>query len=580
MAQGVPRFHGIKSVARLRPVIAGIWLVIVIFPGAILVRELLRYPEAWSVWGEADRILPLLRNTLLLALGTVAVTTPLGTVLGFLLYRSDLPGRVFLRRLVVLAMFVPLPLLATAWQAALTNIGFGPVLPTSSIDVTTWSPWNRGLTATILIHAAAGLPWIIWLAGQGFCGVPRGLEEDALVNGGVWAAFRHVTLPRALPAIGAAALWVALQAATEISVTDLTQVRTFAEEVYTQFSRPDPVPAGDADLGMARALAVAVPPALLTALLITTLAMASAGRMPAIGATGTDRPLLKLRTWRWPVLFAPALAVALLVGVPVVSLVLKAGAMPPANAWSAEVAAQQMARAWHAQSERIVMSLLGAAGTAVGVAALAWLTCWFVRGRHIGPGALFFGLVLVWCLPGPVVGMGLKETINVLLDVEDALSGERSRLLRGLLYTGPSAAPVMWAAALRFLPAAVALLWPAVRRVPRDVYETALADGASAVQQLRHVVFPPTASSLARAALGVTALALGELSAGKLVQTPGGQTFASEIFNQMHFGLNNHLAAMCLLLLALIALLGIVAEAARALTVRRIRSGANLPPRR
>jgi iron(III) transport system permease protein len=383
-----------------------------------------------------------------------------------------------------------------------------------------------------------------------------------------------VTLPRALPAIGAAALWVALQAATEISVTDLAQVRTFAEEVYTQFSRPDPLPAGDADLGMVRSLAVAVPPALLMALLIAVLANGLGGRMPAIGAMGGDRPLLKLGAWRWPVALAAALAVALLVGVPIVSLMRKAGNVPPADTWSAEVAARQTARAWHSQSERIVMSLLAAAGTAAGVAGLAWLTCWLVRERRLGRGLLFFALVLLWCLPGPVVGMGLKETINVLLDVEDAMTGERSRLLRSLLYTGPSAAPVMWAATLRFLPAAMALLWPAVRRVPRDIYETALSDGASVPQQLRHVVFPPTASALARAALVVTALALGELSAGKLVQTPGGQTFASEIFNQMHFGLNNHLAAMCLLLLATIALIGVGAAAVRTLTARRVRPAA------
>ena len=45
--------------------------------------------------------------------------------------------------------------------------------------------------------------------------------------------FRHVTLPAALPAVGVAALWVALSAAGEMTVTDLFAVRTYAEEVYT-----------------------------------------------------------------------------------------------------------------------------------------------------------------------------------------------------------------------------------------------------------------------------------------------------------------------------------------------------------
>jgi iron(III) transport system permease protein len=539
---------------RLCALVAIAWLIFVVFPGVILIRELMRYPAAWSVWAEAPRIWSLVRNTLALAAGTVALATPLGALLGFVLYRSDLRGRFAMRRLVVLAMFVPLPLLATAWQSALTEISLGPSLRSSG-DPGVWFPWNRGLATAILIHTAAGLPWIIWLAGQGFTAADRRLEEDALVYGGVWAAIRHVTLPRALPAIGVAALWVALQAATEIAVTDVMQVRTFAEEVYTQFSRPDP----DADdLGMARALAVAVPPALLAAIFIAGLAATIRRELPAFGSSAAKWPLVKLRAARWFTFVAVAGVIVVILGVPVLSLAHKTGAVPPADTWRADVAVDQAVRAWHSQSERIVTSLIGSAVTGIGVAVLAWLTCWALIGARRWRTMLFVGLVALWCLPGPVVGMGLKEAINTLVDVEDVVSGGRSRLLRGMLYTGPSAAPVMWAAALRFLPAAVALLWPAVRRVPRDLYETALTDGASMFQQLRHVVLPPTAAGLARAALVVTALALGELSAGKLVQTPGGQTFASEIFNQMHFGLGNHLAAMCLILLALVASLGAI----------------------
>ena len=50
-----------------------------------------------------------------------------------------------------------------------------------------------------------------------------------------------MTLRRIWPAIGLAALWVAMLVATDMTVTDLYQVRTYAEEVYTDF-------AGAADL--------------------------------------------------------------------------------------------------------------------------------------------------------------------------------------------------------------------------------------------------------------------------------------------------------------------------------------------
>src|SRR6185369_10570952 len=44
----------------------------------------------------------------------------------------------------------------------------------------------------------------------------------------------YVSIRRAAPAIVLAGVWVAIMTTTEISVTDFFQVRTFAEEVYTQ----------------------------------------------------------------------------------------------------------------------------------------------------------------------------------------------------------------------------------------------------------------------------------------------------------------------------------------------------------
>src|SRR4051794_29337612 len=71
----------------------------------------------------AGRLLLLLGNTLLLVAGTVAVALPLGTAAAVLLYRTDLPGRRALRLLTLAALFVPLAVQASAWQAALGSGG-------------------------------------------------------------------------------------------------------------------------------------------------------------------------------------------------------------------------------------------------------------------------------------------------------------------------------------------------------------------------------------------------------------------------------------------------------------------------
>jgi ABC-type Fe3+ transport system permease subunit len=124
-------------------------------------------------------------------------------------------------------------------------------------------------------------------------------------------------------------------------------------------------------------------------------------------------------------------------------------------------------------------------------------------------------------------------------------------LLR-LLYYGPSLLPVLWIQAIRFFPAAVAVLWPGVRQLPRDLLDAAEVDRATAWQQFRLVIVPLNATAWARAGLAVGVLSLGELSASKLVSTPGAPTFAHEVFAQMHYGVGNDVAALCLLLLAIV----------------------------
>jgi iron(III) transport system permease protein len=99
--------------------------------------------------------------------------------------------------------------------------------------------------------------------------------------------------------------------------------------------------------------------------------------------------------------------------------------------------------------------------------------------------------------------------------------------------------------------------------VPRELRDAARVDGAWPLQELRQVIFPLTAAACLWAGLAVMVLALGELSASKLVATPGSAIFAHDIFTKMHYGITNDLAAVCLLLLvwvgvggALVALLG------------------------
>jgi iron(III) transport system permease protein len=516
-------------------------------------RDAFAYPGAWHVWDEAGRLFGLARNTLFLVAGTLALALPAGVVGALLLYRTDLPFRGVFRFVALLTLFVPLPLFASGWQAALGSGGWLPATfwsppapsdPDVSPTGLVWKAWGRGLNAALWIHAIAALPWVVLLVGVGLRWVERDLEEEALTFAGPWRVLWRVTLRRGLAAVAGAALWVTLQTATEITVTDMFQVRTFGEEVYTQFVAPD---SSDA---VARAVVAALPSVLLTAGLVLAATLWWEGRLPPLETFSIAPYVYRLGRARWPCFAVLAAVVLVLAVVPVGSLVWKLGLGGSPLHWSFGVARDHLRKVLLVRGGLVAESLALAAAAGGVTAALALVTCWLALGTRWFHAAVLLLIAAAWALPGPIVGLGLKGAINWLLP-----SG-RGGIVERVLYVGPSPVPALWAYLLRFFPCAVAVLWPVVRLLPRDLREAARVDGAGPMQEFRYVVGPLTFPALLRAGLVVGVLALGELSAGKLVETPGSQTFAHEVFTQMHYGVTNDLAAFCLILLAAVAVGG------------------------
>ena len=146
-------------------------------------------------------------------------------------------------------LFIPVPLIVSAWQALIGSDGYFPMwFWGANMD----RPWSAGLIPAIWVQALAGLPWVILIVGIGLSSVESALEEEALLAADPWRVLWRVTLPRCRGTIAAAALWLGLQVAADISVTDVLLVPTFAEEIHTQFTM------GGKD-ALARTLLIALP---------------------------------------------------------------------------------------------------------------------------------------------------------------------------------------------------------------------------------------------------------------------------------------------------------------------------------
>lgn len=499
-----------------------------------------------DVWasspGELERLFERGINTFLLTAATLALSLPSGVGLAVLLFRTSFVVRSILQAILAFALFVPLPILVSSWQALLGSDGLGWWLGTTA------RPWATGMGPAIWIHALGALPWVAFIVGLGLTGIEPELEAEAAQSVGAWRVLALVTLPRARASILAAGLFVVLQTAAETSVTDIMLVSTLADELRTQFATRD-----DA---LGRTLLMALPP-LLVVWGSTLAAVAYLERRlpPPAPPLGEHRDLELGPVWmRYA---AAVLFVAVLI-VPCFSLIWRLGLSGHPRRWSGDVATRFMQSEFSVLGAELGATLLCAAITGLGVAFVALVGCWLARDRAWFRWLLFSMLTWAWVLPGPAVGIGLHDLIM--------------RLPPGpwleVLYYQPSPLPLMWAQGIRSLPIAVIFLWPVVRMIPPAWFEEARLGGAGPVSEFLHVVAPTVWRAIWMTGLAATALCLGEVAASGRVKTPGWQSFTDMLLDRMHYGVDNTLAALSLLMLGSLAALFIVGTVAYRLRFR------------
>lgn len=537
--------------AVLRLTTAGLLTLFLAIPVLFPILALFSDTSGWSAWRDWERIRTLWETSALLACGAVMVAVPLGTIVAVILERCTIPGQTVIRGFVLAGIFTPLPVLAVAWQIILEV--WLPPLRLNPGDVA-WRPWAQGLLPASFVHGIAGFPWVIGIVAAGLRTTDPALEESARLDGGSRWVWRYVLLPRIAPVAILAALWVTLVCMTEIVVTDTMMVRTFGEEVYTQFV--------SASNGLAAAVAITVPAWLLAMVCVGWIVRATGRR---IGEPSSDvaRPVrVRHRSRRYGALTVTVwFLVTVPVGLPILALLGRAAGGGTANGWNIPFLLGEMNKV--IRTDGII--LLDGIGTASVVGLLTTFTAamacrWAVRNRAFRRFLLILCVMLA-VTPGPIVGIGLKQTIHQLMALEDGIVarwGPPPTFLpmRSMLYDQPSPVPAGWAAWIRLFPMAVLILWPGFRRIPRELDELATLDGLPEWGRWQRVLIPQTAPFLAASVLAVVTATLGEVSAGKLVNPPFRSLYTLRLFDQMHYGPDSTVAALALLQVVVMLILG------------------------
>jgi len=484
-------------------------------------------PQCFAAWRDAERIGSLLFKSLQLFLLTSAITLPWGTGIALAIERRGLRHRATLRAAMLFGLVLPIPVIALAWQSAL---GFWiPRLSLFPGDVV-WQPWQRGLLPAAWIHAMVGLPWVAAIVSLVLRRTDHAVEDEARMTGGTRLLVKVVLGPRILRAMLAGAVWLAVQTGTEIAITDMMMVRTFAEEAHTQLVIGGP--------GIRTSLALVLPFQLAAAALAGWFAW-RIRQDRAFTARDCEKAEPR-RSHPWIALFVWG-TVVIVLGVPLLALMVRIAGC------------QQVLTIIRTEGRCLIVSTATALATGWFTASLARRSCWAARNSTtFRIGLVTLGIALA-TTPGPILGFGLKSLIGWLVEWENGLISWDFPPIRSLLYDQPSPLPAAWAAVLRLFPLACLLLWPTIKQIPGEWIELAAMDG---VRTWKYVILPATRESFHTAVFLVAALAMGEVAAAKIANPPFFNVYILRLFDQMHYGSESSVAALALVQWFLSGILG------------------------
>ena len=186
----------------------GVAALVIVFPiywmiitSLKLPREILRQPSLWPQVFTLDNygiliadkgFLLNIRNSLIVAGAVTVIAVIIASLAAYALVRFRFRFRSLVGRLILFAYLTPTSLLFIPLSIIMARLGLG-----------------NSLHGLIVVYLTFSLPVATWLLQGYFRGIPRELEEQAMIDGAsrLGALFR-IVLPLSAPGIAAVAIFV------------------------------------------------------------------------------------------------------------------------------------------------------------------------------------------------------------------------------------------------------------------------------------------------------------------------------------------------------------------------------------
>lgn len=173
-------------------------------PQEIIARDPTLTPQSFTT-EHYDKLLgdsefpTYLRNSLIVAVGTMVITVVLSTLAAYGLYRLRFPGRQMLFRIILITYAFPGVLLLVPLYDMMSELGL--------VDE---------LLALIIVDVTLAAPFAVWMLQAFFRTIPQELEEAAALDGATrLGIIVRILLPLAAPGVASIATFAFISSWTE-----------------------------------------------------------------------------------------------------------------------------------------------------------------------------------------------------------------------------------------------------------------------------------------------------------------------------------------------------------------------------
>jgi iron(III) transport system permease protein len=497
-------------------------------------------------------------NSLAFAFGSSAVSLVIGSVLAYLIVRTDVPGKPLMFAASLVPLIIPGILHTIAWTFILdpyNGIGNQWVIK----PITGGHPFNLySIPGMILVEGLHLAPLVFLLMVAALRSMDPSLEESAIMSGAsLPTVFRRITLPLVKPAIYAATLIMVVRGLESFEVPALIGLRNhiwvYTSRIWQALN--DAVP----HYGQAGAYAM-------TLLVLTSIGvlfqshLSKRGRSyQTITGKGFRPHPVRLGVWRIPATCFVCLYFLLSVVLPMLVLFYastQAFYSPPTRRTLSHMGFANYTATWHDPTFRhaLLNSVYVGVGAATAVMALAAVASWVVVRTRLPGRWLVDNLAFVpLAIPGLVLGVALL-----------------------FVYLRTSWLPVygtLWiifiAYMTRYVPYGMRYSSTSMFQIGRELEESAQMSGAGWWHTFRRIILPLLAPGLIAGWIYIVIVSFRELGASVLLYSPGKEVLSIVIWEQWRDGLQTQVAALGVMLIgALIVLVAVAYKLGARIGVR------------